>query len=160
MFSFVSGRSLIRDACTRKVQKHLHFRVRSRCLPNFCSGFPSSHGFRQALLVGAVVTLPVSSAVIFAKEPPLVSLSQIGEGAKDVITSAQSPYLRFDYISNLLSAVPLACCDSGFSVACYPSLQTVPRAIMKLPSVWPGLASTLSRCSGNRCVATLGAIDI
>ena len=117
---------------------------RFRCLQIFLRRIPV-HEFRQALLFafGPVVTLSVAAAVIFAKKsllPPLVSLSQIGERAKDVITSVQSPYLRFDYISNLLSVVPLACCDSGFSVACYPSLQTVPRAIMKLPSVWPGLA--------------------
>ena len=137
---------------------------RLRCLQIFLCRIPV-HKFRQALLFafGPVVTLSVTAAVIFAKQsvlPPLGSLSQIGERAKDVITSVQSPYLGFDYISNLLSAVPLACCDSGFSVACYPSLQTVPRAIMKLPSVWPGLASTLSSSSRNRCVATLGVIDI
>ena len=80
-----------------------------------------------------VITI-ASTAVIFAKEsdfscrrfPLLVPLSQ------DVITSAHFPYLRFDYISNLLRAVPLACCSSGFSVAYYPSLRTVPSSPRQL----------------------------
>lgn len=99
-----------------------------------------------------VITIAFT-AVIFAKEsdfscrrfPLLVPPSQIRERAKDVITSAHFPYLHFDYISNLLRAVPFACWFQWLfrCVLPFPSNGSLvaKAAIMKLLDVWPDLRS-------------------
>ena len=120
MFSFILGRSLIRDARTRRVQKHLHFRVRSRCLQICCSGFPFMIFGRPCPSLSAELSHCLALLLSSPRNPCCSSeishrwspcCRYVGERAKDVITSAQSSYLRFDYIPSLLSAVPLACCN-------------------------------------------------
>ena len=93
MFSFVSGRYSY--AMLARVRYKNTCASVSRCLQIFLP----FHEFRQALPVGLGVTLPVTAAVIFAKEFDLVVgdfhrwslLSQIRERAKDVITSCSIP---------------------------------------------------------------------
>ena len=143
------GKVLIRDAGTRKIQKHLRFRVQVHCR-SFCSGFPF-HEFRQALPDGPVVTSPVTAAVIFATEFGLVvgdfhhwslcrRLEKRSERCDKVVLNPHISALIISSISYVL------CLSPAVSVACslpttlpFRRFPVAKAAIMKLLNVWLSL---------------------